>query len=405
MKKCLTLALCLAAVGTMSAQKEVVDKVAKMSGKQAQLTEARTLIKEAMANPETANDARTYYIAGKVEFDAFNNAMKAAMVNPEDPAANPSDMGRDLISGYEYFLKALPLDQQPNEKGQVKPKVTKDIINKLAGHHNDYFSAGASFFNTKEYYPEAYNSFMIFAELPSLPEAGGKIPAVAPEQLATAYFNAGLSAYSGNQVDKSALAFRKAREAGYPEPEAYIYEIACWQNMAQNDSTKVTAAQDAIFEIAQAGYKQFGTAQPLFLNNIINSLVNRDKSDEALALLTAELQNTPDNAGLYGLRGFLYDRTGKDDLSEADYRKAASMADVDGETLVNAAKKLYRIGTEKYNLLEGNAPETQTARQTIKTDYFLAAQDMVNRARSLNANLPGIDALESSLQYALETFF
>ncbi len=47
MKKILTFALCLAAAGSISAQKQVVDQANKLAGKNDKITEARDLIKQA----------------------------------------------------------------------------------------------------------------------------------------------------------------------------------------------------------------------------------------------------------------------------------------------------------------------------------------------------------------------
>lgn len=106
MKKILTFALCLAAAGSISAQKQVVDQANKLAGKNDKITEARDLIKQAAANPETQNDARTYFVAGKIEFDAFDNSFKKQMINPKDPSVNPLEMGEQLLNGYQEFLKA-----------------------------------------------------------------------------------------------------------------------------------------------------------------------------------------------------------------------------------------------------------------------------------------------------------
>ena len=170
MKKVITMALCLTAVGSLSAQKVNVDNAKKLSGKFDKIEEARTLIRQAMENPETANDAQTYYVAGKIEFDAYDKGLQAGMINPEDPSANPEAMAQELLNGYNYFLKALPLDSVPNEKGEIKPKVSKDIVNKISGHTNDFFAkAGATMYEMKKYYPEAYQSFMIYADMPDQP--------------------------------------------------------------------------------------------------------------------------------------------------------------------------------------------------------------------------------------------
>lgn len=405
MNKFVTFALCLAAVGSMSAQKAVVDQAGKLAGKTDQLTNARNLIKQAMENPETAKDARTYFTAGKIEFDAYDKATTNKMINPDDPSAEPGLMADEIMNGYRYFLQALPLDSLPNEKGQVKPKYSKDIVGKIAGHHNDFFTAGANYFNTKQYYPQAYEAFMVYGDLPSSGMLGKAAALVPAEQIATAFFNAGLAAYQGNAVDESAIAFKKAREAGYDKDEAYIYEIACWQNIAQNNEARSAEAQQKIMEVAQAGFDKFGMEKPIFFNNIINSLVLDGKIDQALSQLDNVIAQTPDNAALYGLRGYVYDRAEKDDLSEADYRKAASLPGVDFETLLNASKKIFRIGTSKWDKIEGASAEAKATRQNVKANYFDVAKQFAEQAQAMNSTSSDLQSLMESIDYVLETYF
>lgn len=402
MKKILTCALCLAAVGSMSAQKANVDEAKKFSGKADKLTEARALIQAAASNPETANDVMTYYIGGKLEFDAYDNAIKKQMINPNDASIDPMAMAEQLVNGYNMYVKALPLDSVPNAKGEVKPKYSKDMVKALNGHFNDYFNAGGTFYNAKKYYPEAYQAFMIYGDLPSQPFADKSLKAIPDSVLSTSYFNAGLSAYAGNALPESAAAFKKGRLVGSDNPQNYIYELACWQFMAQNDSTLADEAKRQIEEIAMAGFEKFGMNQPIFLNNLVNSLVQEGRADDAVALVNKQLANTPDNASLYGLRGYVYDRLDKTDESVADYRKAASFENADFDTLKNASKKIFKTGTEKWNLIEGNAPE---ARNDIKVNYFEAARDIANRAKAMNANDSDLDYVLENITYALETYF
>lgn len=405
MKKFLTLSLVLATAFGVSAQKEAVEQAKKLSGKTDKLTEARSLINEAMQNQETANDAQTYFIAGKIEFDAYDNATKTKMINPDDPTAAGTVMGEELLNGYKYFLQALPLDSIPNEKGQIKPKYSKDIVGKIVGHTNDFFTAGAEFFNDKKYYPEAYEAFMIYGDMPEAAFLGKNAPVIDPAQIATAYFNAGLSAYSGNKVDESAVAFRKARLAGYEQPEGYIYEIACWQNIAQTDEARGKEAQDHITEVAKAGFEKFGIEQPVFLNNLVNNYVINEDFDGAFAIINPVIEQNPETASLYGLRGFIYDRAGNDEASEADYRKAASLPDVDFETLKNVSKKLFRIGTVKLNDVEGTSPEANAARENLRVNYFEAAQNIAEKAGSMNPNDQELQNIMESLDYAITTYF
>ncbi len=403
MKKLMTFALCFAAIGSMSAQKANVEAAKKLSGKPDKIEEARTLISEAMQNPETANDAQTYFIAGKIEFDAFDKDLTNSMINPA--SVDNLKMGQNLLNGYHNFVKALPLAAVPNEKGKVDTKTSKAIVGALKGHVNDYFKAGADFFNGQKVYPEAYESFMIYADMPEQEFMQGEKLELPEADRGTAYFNAGLAAYSGNEIYKSADAFRKARNVGYDDKQAYIYEIACWQAAAQRDSTMVETAQEKIMEVANEGYQKYGMDEPLFINNIVNFLVADGKYDQAVSKVSELIAANPDNAGLYGLRGFVYDRMNKDDESVSDYKKAVSLDGVDFETLKNAGKKIYRVGADKWNSIEGNSEEARAARVDVKTNYFEAAKSIADKAKAMNSNDSDLDYLIENIDYALTTFF
>lgn len=401
MKKILTIALCFAAIGSISAQKQVVDQAAKLSGKTDKIAEARDLIKQAASNPETQNDARTYYVAGKIEFDAFDDGFKKQMINPKDKSINPVAMGEQLINGYNQFIKALSLDSVPNAKGEIKPKYSKDIASKINGHYNDFFNAGGTFYNEKKYYPEAYDAFMIYGELPAKSFADKSVKSTPDSVVNTAFFNAGLSAYAGNNLEASAKAFRSARLNNSDNNQNYVYEIACWQYLAQQDSTKTDQAKAQIKEIAQAGFDKFGMAEPLFLNNLVNSYVLDNQLDKAIAVIDKLLIDNPNAASLYGLRGYINDRKGDDDASVADYKKAVGIENVDFETLKNAAKKIFKVGTQKWNNIEGATPEQ---RNDIKVNYFQFAKGITDKAKALNTD-SDLDYVIENIDYALETFF
>ncbi len=404
MKRILTFALCVAAIGAASAQKANVDQANKLSGKSDQLNTARDLIQKAMDNGETKNDARTYFVAGKIEFDAYDNGVKAKMINPDDPAAKATVMADELMKGYKYFLQALPLDSLPDAKGAVKPKFTKDIFGKITGHANDFLTAGADYYNENMYYPQAYEAFVTYAGLPASGMMGKMADIIPTDQVATAYFNAGLAAYLGKEFEKAANAFKQARTAGYEQPETYTYEIASWQAIA-SDESRAEEAQKNILEVAIAGNARYGIEQPLFINNMINSLVIADRIDDALNNLNALISANPDNAALYGLRGYVNDRGGKDLESENDYRKAVSLEGVDVETLKNASKKIFRLGTEKWNGIEGNSDEAKAARKEVKEKYWEPAKDIALRAKAMSENDSDTDTLLESINYVLETYF
>jgi hypothetical protein len=402
MKKFLTAAICLTAIGSMSAQKQVVDQASKLSGKIEQIEEARGLLQQAFANPETANDARTYFVAGKLEFDAYDKNQAKYQVNPSDQSIDQVGMATQLLNGYNYFVQAFPLDQLPNAKGEIKPKYTKDIASKIAGHCPDFFNMGAILYGAQKFYPEAYNAFMIYGDMPEMEELGKLAPQVADTIRATSYFNAGLCAYSANKVPESAEAFRKARLNNYPGQDAYIYELACWQNIMAKDSTMSDTAKSKINDIALAGYNKFGMTQPVFLTNLVNNLMLDGQENEAIAMINKELENHDDMSSLYGLRAYVYDHCGKDAESEADYRKVVSMPNADFESLKNASRKLFLQGTAALNNVEFGGAEGRAKKQEIKTKYFEDAKTAAEKAKAINPTDSTLNAIIENIDYALE---
>ncbi|MCH5241648.1 MAG: hypothetical protein J1F67_04385 [Muribaculaceae bacterium] len=400
MKKLVSLLLAIGVSAPLFAAPNTPVTLAKKSK---DLSEARSLIKQAINDPQYNQQAETYYVAGEIELNAYDNGYKTKMINPDDPSASVDALGEALYNAYNYFLQALPLDSLPNEKGQIKPKYSKDIYNKLKGHLGDFFTIGADYYNNKEYYPQAYQGFLIYSDIPTLLITNDP-SIVNQEQIATSYFNAGLAASQGGATEASAEAFKKARLAGYAQPEATIYEIACWQTIAQQDENRAEEAQNHILEAAQAGIDQFGIEQSIFINNLINSLVNENQSDAAIAKLNDLIAQNPDSPNLYGLRGYVYDRLENDDLSEADYRKAADLPTADFETLKNASNKLYRVGTAKLNALEGTSADA-AARENIKNNYFLQAQKYAQQANEMQPGDSYIQNILDSIDYAVTTFF
>lgn len=160
-------------------------------------------------------------------------------------------------------------------------------------------------------------------------------------------------------------------------------------------------AKSKIMEVADAGYKKFGVAEPIFINNLVNFMVTDENYDQAISTVNDLLAQNPDNAGLYGLRGFVYDRKGDDAASVADYRKSVSLEGCDYETLKNAAKKIFRVGTEKYNNIEGNSAEDRAAREDVRTNYFQVAKDITEKAKPLSNGDPDLDYVIESVDYVL----
>ena len=158
----LTIALCVAASSVSFAQKKAVKEarsIAKSSN--ADFNEARTLIKGALENAETKDQAETWYVAGFIENQQYD-AERTKQILGQQP--NEPVMYDALFSILPYFEKAYELDQQPNEKGKVKPKYTKDIKSILSANHIGLFNGGAYYFDQKDY-KKAYEFFNQYLDI------------------------------------------------------------------------------------------------------------------------------------------------------------------------------------------------------------------------------------------------
>lgn len=398
MKKILTIALCSMAICSLNAQKANVDAAKKLAGKIDKIEEARALINDAKSNDETKNDPNTYFIAGEIEYKAFDDAKRKQQYDPKHKDVNPINMANQVVNGYNNMIQVIPLDTQ-----DPKQKLSKEAIKRMNSHYEDYTNAAVTFYNEKQYYPEAYNAFMIAGSLPKSEYADKVVKAYPDSLINQSFYNAGLCAYSGKALEDAAKAFKMARLNNSNNEQNYIYEIACWQYIASNDSTKEAIAKKEINEIANAGYEKFGLDQPVFFNNLVNSLVMDEKMDDALALINKQIEKTPDSANLYGLLGFVNDRKGDDDASVAAYRTATSMDNVDAETLKNACKKLFRVGVAKRESLD---PKDVAGKQALKTEYFEAAKNIANKAKEISAdNAPDLDYVIENIDYALDSYF
>ncbi|MDD4247265.1 MAG: hypothetical protein PHO84_08960, partial [Dysgonamonadaceae bacterium] len=141
MKKFFTLSLITAFSLVACAQKGVV-KDASRSLKSDDLKEARTLIKQAAENPETANDPDTWKLMGDIGNKAFDNERTKEMLGKD---SNPDVMYNGLMESYQPYLKADSLAELPDSKGRVRNRVRKDISAILRANHPFFINAGIHF--------------------------------------------------------------------------------------------------------------------------------------------------------------------------------------------------------------------------------------------------------------------
>ncbi len=316
MKKFIVMSLGLAAAVSMSAQVALVkdaEKAFKGADKYADYAKAIELITPAFSNPETKDNAQTYWIPGKQGFKVYDNMYLEKSIGKD---VNVEEMGTALLDGYKYGMMALAVDTVVDAKGKVKTKFSKEIASTIGGHLADFANTGSIFWDTQKY-PQAYEAFMAYLSIPENPRLGQAAPKALPDSMAAqiSYF-AGLSAWQANMLPEAAAAFEKMMDLGYNDMAAYDYAYSVAYQMG-DDAKKLAYSQRA--------FDKFGNQKPEFLQRIIQSYITAKNYDTALNYLEDAIKADPNNANYYYLEGVLYDDQDNKEKSMELYKKAVEL--------------------------------------------------------------------------------
>lgn len=359
MKKFSILALCLVAALGASAQKNLVKEVeGKAKGFNADFGAARSALKPALTNPESANDVQTWFVAGTIEYGDYDNLLGQQAVGKQ---VNKQQMANDLIKGYEYFIKALPLDSivevdkktgEPklNKDGskKVKTKYSRDMVKKMAAHHQDYAAGGQYMWDAKDF-DGAYRVWDIYLNMPGNPMLGKDAPKALPDSVygEISYFQ-GLAAWQAEKLDAAMGAFDRALAKGYKNPDIYDYAIAVAAQSAQaaKDSVAQEAATRQVIRYAEIANAACGDTTAKYLNIIINDKINNKKYAEAQSLLEKAIAVSPKNAELYDVLGILYQSQNELDKAQMYLTKAVEIDPVFPKGQLDLGRVIYAQGAK-----------------------------------------------------------
>lgn len=322
----LTVALCIAASASFAQKKAVNEALSIAKGTSPDFTEARTLIKGALENPESKEDPKTWYVAGFIE-DQQVNAERTKQVLGQKP--NEPVMYEALYAILPYFQKAYELDQLPNEKGKVKPKYSKDIKSILSSDHLQLFNGGAYYFDQKDY-KKAYDFFNQFIEVAELPMFAGTQTAAKDSTFMTVQFYAAVAA---TQLGDHAIAIKaldRAKDTPFRQNDVYQYLAYEYEQAKDTVNLEKTLLE---------GQKLF-PSEDYYLNSLINIYIYSNRNEEALSALNAAIEKNPNDPNLYNVMGRVYETGLKDNASAEKYFKMA--LDKNPE-LIDAMSNLGRI--------------------------------------------------------------
>lgn len=325
----------VALVATLSftvgyAQKNNVSSAERIAKKkEADFGEARKLIQQAMANPETKDDAKTYYIAGFIEEQNFTQEnLKQVVGETPDRAV----MNKALLDMYSYYIKAKEIDNQPNEKGKIRPRYTKSILKAFETNLLYFINAGGYYMEVQNF-EDALRAFNAFTSIKAQPEFKGGPVALADSNSMMVDFFSVITAYQAGKKEQAIKLAEKIQDVPYRQND--LLQVLSQTQIEVGDTT-------AYVNTMKKGLELFPD-EAYYSVNLINTYIGQGKDDLAIQTLDAAIKKSPSNVQLYDVMGKLHENAGREEQALSYFKKAL---EIDPEYM----DANYDLGRVYYNM-------------------------------------------------------
>ncbi|MDR2691960.1 MAG: tetratricopeptide repeat protein [Dysgonamonadaceae bacterium] len=370
-------------------QKKAVKVAAnEIKGASSNIAEARAIIKDALTNPETAETAEAWFVAGSIENKQFDMERTKELLGKQPDEAV---MYAALDAILPCFEKALEYDARPDAKGKVKPKYTKSIRAIMLANRPFYSNAGIYYYNNKNY-EKAYGNFKLYGDYRKMDlfkDEKWTTPDSVENQIR---YYAGLSAAFIPNHQAAIEIFEEIKDGGVNEVD--IYRALAGEYMQLEDS--------AGFEkTINEGFKKFPT-EDYFLLNLINQSISKGKSGEAIAYLDAAIAKDPENAQLYDVLGQIYEGEKNNDEAIKYMKKAIELKPDSVDFLSHLGRVYFNMGFEKRNEADQiKEPARYKIENQKAMDYFKEAMPYFERAVAIDSANKGVVLALSQIYYTL----
>ena len=327
--------------------------------------EARNLIQQELENPETKDDAKTWYTAGLVEERAFTGENQKSLKGEPQDLPN---MYKALLAMHEYYTKTYEIDHQPNDKGKVRPKFEKKISKAYEENLLYYINAGGYYMEQKDF-KNALKAFQAFREIKRSPLFEGEKIAQPDSNSMMVDFFAIITAYQAGDKQLAIQYGEELKGNGYRQNE--VYQILAQTYIEEGDTANYITTM-------REGLKLF-PKEPYYSVNLINTYIVQNKYDEARTFLTQAIELNPENPQLYDVMGKLYEESNEEEAIKW-FSKALEVDPNYVESLCNIGRIYYNKAVEVSDKEEGG----MAAAQKKRTALLNKALPYLQKAYSIN---------------------
>ncbi len=312
--------------------------------------EARSLIQQAIENPETKDDPKTWYTAGLIEERAFTGENQKSLKGEPQDLPN---MYKALLAMHEYYQKTYEIDHQPNDKGKVRPKFEKKISKAYEDNLLYYINAGGYYMEQKDF-KNALKAFQAFRDIKRSPLFEGDKIAQPDSNSMMVDFFAIITAYQAGDKQLAIQYGEELKGNGYRQNE--VYQILAQTYIEEGDTANYITTM-------REGLKLF-PKEPYYSVNLINTYIVQNKYDEARAFLTQAIELNPENPQLYDVMGKLYEESNEEEAIKW-FSKALEVDPNYVESLCNIGRIYYNKAVEVSDKEEGGMAAAQEKRKAL----------------------------------------
>lgn len=386
MKKAITAACAMAFCLPVVAQVQTLKEAERML--KVEVPDHRriaSMLDGAKQDPTTANDVKTWFLAGKNGFQTWTTGFEQWQQGAQP---DKTAMSKALISGYDDFMKALPMDTIIDEKGKTKTKYSKEIVKTIAANAGSFHDAGVFLYEANDL-GGAYRAWDIYSGLPTLAVLGKEAPAADNDSVQGAtYYNMGIFAYQADMKPEALSAFLRAARKGHGDV-AYDNALAMANEIGD---------REVIQEVAEEAFAKYGKQS--YIAELVNLYIREKDYDKALEMINRAIDNNPSNSILYNVKGVLIENTVNEDGIDPEvaakanenaiqlYRQAVDLDGENAEARYNLgrmiANKAYKLSDDSYDL---PTPEFNALRENTIEPMFHQAIEQLEKAIAINKDV------------------
>lgn len=360
-------------------------------------------LKPALVNEETSNQAETWSLASRIKVELFDKYMDNRRVGKK---IDIKAMGHTLIDAYDYSMKALQLDtvhildkkgepviDKNTKRPKVKTKYSKEVVNRLVEHHDNFRFVGSELYNIKDW-DGAYRAWDDYCQMATRSDDPRWIK---PDTIvAEVRYYQGIAAWQKTDTIDAVRLFSIARHSGYNRKEAYDYALVCLSDLGN---------EREVVKLAWEAFLKFGTTDPQYIRILINDFIAREDYSGANDLIDDAMVTNPDDDELLNLKGLVIES--KESIYEAlpYYQRCIELNENNASGQFNVGRYFYNkaMETRQNSRLYGKKladlvnPMYREALPYLEKSYSINPrnQELVNALRDIYYKLGDAEKLQA----------